>query len=128
MKRAVATVTVLALFQVTTSAWAAAEPVGAARWAPGASSGPPRPAEPLGDDLLAAVRGRADVQTIDVTVAVQNAGTVEGNTITGDVTTGAITISDSALSNVNGLALFSLNSGNNVAINSTMTVNVAIQQ
>lgn len=128
MKRAVATMTGLALLQVTTSAWAAAETARPERWAVSAHPGPAASAAPVSDDLLAGVRGRADVQAIDVTVAIQNAGTVEGNTITGDVATGAITISDSALSNVNGLALFSLNSGNNVAINSTMTVNVAIQQ
>jgi hypothetical protein len=91
-----------------------------------AQTAPPVPA-PVADSLLADTRGMADVRVVGQTTTVTSTSTVEGNTINGDFTTGTITLGNGALDNFNGLALFNINTGNNVAINSAMTVNVAIQ-
>lgn len=92
----------------------------------GAQEAPPDPV-PIADSVLAETRGMADIRVVEQTTTVTNTSTVEGNTINGDFTTGTINLSNGALDNFNGLALFSINTGNNVAINSAMTVNVAIQ-
>lgn len=85
------------------------------------------PPAPVADSLLAETRGMADVRVVEQTTTVTSTSTVTGNTINGDFTTGTITLGGGALDNFNGLALFNINTGNNVAINSAMTVNVAIQ-
>jgi opacity protein-like surface antigen len=82
---------------------------------------------PVADNLLAEARGMADMRLVEQTTTIESTGTVEGNTINGDFTTGMVTLGNGALDNFNGLALFNINTGNNVAINSSMTVNVAIQ-
>lgn len=81
----------------------------------------------VSDDLLADTRGMADVRMVEQSTTVSSASTVQGNTITGDFSTGMVNLNNGALENFNGLALFNINTGNNVAINSAMTVNVAIQ-
>jgi len=91
-----------------------------------AQTAPPALA-PVADGLLAETRGMADVRVVEQTTTVTSTSTVEGNTINGDFTTGTVTLGNGALDNFNGLALFNINTGNNVAINSAMTVNVAIQ-
>lgn len=87
----------------------------------------PASAQPVADSLLAEARGMADMRLVEQSTTIASTGTVQGNTINGDFTTGMVTLSNGALDNFNGLALFSINTGNNVAINSSMTVNVAIQ-
>ena len=59
-------------------------------------------------------------------VNAQNNGTVSGNTIAGDTKTGTIQFDSSSFQNLNGLSLLSANTGNNVSINSSLNVNVAI--
>ena len=78
--------------------------------------------------ILGKVAGREDVWINDQVINVQNTSTVSGNTITGDFQTGTIGIDGSAFDNFNGLALFNLNTGNNAAINSSMSVNVSFQK
>jgi hypothetical protein len=92
----------------------------------GAQTMPPG-ATPVADSLLADARGMADMRLVEQTTTIESTGTVQGNTINGDFTTGMVTLGNGALDNFNGLALFNINTGNNVAINSSMTVNVAIQ-
>lgn len=82
---------------------------------------------PVADSLLAEARGMADLRVVQQTTTTTSTSTVEGNTINGDFTTGTINLGGGALDNFNGLALFNINTGNNVAINSAMTVNVALQ-
>lgn len=82
---------------------------------------------PVSDSMLAETRGMTDVRVVEQTTTVTSNSTVEGNTINGNFTTGLINLGDGALNNFNGLGLFNINTGNNVAINSAMTVNVAIQ-
>lgn len=92
----------------------------------GAQEVPSGPA-PVADSLLAEAHGMADIRVIEQTNTTTSTSTVEGNTINGNFTTGTINLGGGALDNFNGLALFNLNTGNNVAINSAMTVNVALQ-
>ena len=91
-----------------------------------AQEAPPEPV-PVDDSLLADARGMADIRIVEQTTTVTSTSTVEGNSINGNFTTGTVNIGNGALDNFNGLALFNINTGNNVAINSAMTVNVAIQ-
>ena len=95
--------------------------------APASGQTAPSDPVPIADSLLAETRGMADIRVVEQTTTVTNSGTVEGNTINGNFTTGTVNLSNGALDNFNGLALFSINTGNNVAINSAMTVNVSIQ-
>ena len=55
-------------------------------------------------------------------------GTVTGNTVSGQSQTGTITFDGSSFRDLNGLSLLSANTGNNVAINSSLNVNVAINR
>lgn len=78
---------------------------------------------PVSDTELGQVAGKTDIaQAIRAT----NATTLTNNQVTGNSVTGVISISDTALSNINGLAIISANTGNNVAINSSLNVNVSI--
>ncbi|WP_380878500.1 hypothetical protein ACFB49_17190 [Sphingomonas sp. DBB INV C78] len=93
----------------------------------------PQPASPFAgaaiaeESILASVTGKADMQILEQIVNAQNTGTVTGNTINGDFTTGTISIDRESFNSFNGMALFSVNTGNNVSINSSMSVNVAFQ-
>ena len=55
-----------------------------------------------------------------------NASNVSGNSVTGDSTTGQISMDGQALQNFSGLSVMTANTGNNVSINSAMNVNVSI--
>ncbi|RST31272.1 hypothetical protein HMF7854_10820 [Sphingomonas ginkgonis] len=48
------------------------------------------------------------------------------NSVNGSSVTGTVTFSDSSFQNASGLTMVNANSGNNVAINSAMTLNIAI--
>ncbi len=87
----------------------------------------PTRAQPVDDTILAETRGMADMRLVEQSTTNTSTSTVQGNSITGDFTTGTVNLGNGALNNFNGLALFNINTGNNVAINSAMTVNVAIQ-
>ena len=104
-------------------AWAAAS----AQTVPVGGGPPLNGASVLPDSLLADARGAADMRVIEQAATIAHTSTVEGNMINGDISTGMVSIGNGAIDNFNGLALFSINTGNNVAINSSMTVNVAIQ-
>lgn len=53
-------------------------------------------------------------------------GQVEGNSIEGTVTTGAATVSGGSFHDFNGVSSVIINSGNNVSIQSSTTVNIVI--
>ncbi len=76
---------------------------------------------------LAGITGMADVKVIEQAAGVSNTSTISNNTINGDPTTGTISFDGGSFGAFNGLALVSANTGNNVSINSSMNVNVAIQ-
>ena len=79
---------------------------------------------PVAEAALASIAGKAD--PTQAVLATNNA-TVANNRIVGISTTGVISISDNAFQNLNGLAIINANTGNNVAINASLNVNVAIR-
>jgi hypothetical protein len=78
---------------------------------------------PVEDGELGHIAGQADLSQI---AAATNQATVSGNTIAGNSSNGAISFGPSSFQGGNGLSIVSANTGSNVAINSAMTVNVAI--
>jgi len=78
----------------------------------------------VGDGQLSTITGMANV---DQYVMAQNTSTVSGNHVDGNSTTGTISFDPSSFQNLNGLQVLSANTGNNVAINSSLNVNIAIR-
>ncbi len=79
---------------------------------------------PIDDSTLGAAAGRQDTQ--QAATATQVAG-VSQNSVGDNVRTGDASISDNAFQNLSGLSILNVNTGNNVAINAAMNVNIAIQ-
>lgn len=90
-----------------------------------AQDAPPAFATPaIEADALGKITGRADVAQ---EIRANNSGTVTNNRITGDSVTGAIRFDGNAFDNMHGLSVLSANTGNNVAINSSLNVNVSLR-
>ena len=86
--------------------------------------GTPFSAPAVSVTTLGTMTGQADVaQDIRAT----NTGTVANNQVNGDSVTGKISFDSSAFANMHGLSVLSANTGNNVAINSSLNVNVSIR-
>ncbi|RYF14187.1 MAG: hypothetical protein EOO77_14610 [Oxalobacteraceae bacterium] len=81
--------------------------------------------KPVDNELLSGVTGQADLAQV---VQAQNNSTVSGNSVSGHSQTGTINFDASSFRDLNGLSLLSANTGNNVSINSSLNVNVAINQ
>lgn len=77
----------------------------------------------IGDGKLRTVAGRED--TTQVSKAQQNAA-VTRNSVGDNTTTGTAEISGNAFQNMSGLSILNVNTGNNVAINASMNVNISI--
>lgn len=77
----------------------------------------------LDDDALGAIAGRED--TRQASVANQVAG-VSRNSVGDNSTTGDAQIAGNAFQNLSGLSILNVNTGNNVAINAAMNVNISI--
>ncbi|WP_374297788.1 hypothetical protein [Sphingomonas sp.] len=77
----------------------------------------------LDEDVLAATAGRQD--TRQAALADQAAG-VSNNSVGDHVRTGDASVADNAFQNLSGLSIVNINTGNNVAINAAMNVNIAI--
>lgn len=75
------------------------------------------------NDELGAITGAADV---NMQVRAQNTSTVSNNSVNGNSVTGEIGFDNSAFQNLSGLSVVSANTGNNVSINSSLNVNVAL--
>lgn len=86
-------------------------------------------ARPFSTDKLApeAVLDRATARE-DLSLAAQSqqAATVSRNSVNGTVNNGAVSIAGSAFQNASGLTLINANSGNNVAMNGSINVNIVI--
>lgn len=80
--------------------------------------------DPVQAEQLGAIVGQADLQQ---TVSSQNRAEVSRNSVSGNSVTGTIDLG-SAFQDMNGLSVVSANTGNNVAINASMNVNIAIHQ
>ena len=78
----------------------------------------------VGDGPLSTITGMANV---DQYIMAQNTNTVSGNHVDGNSVTGTISFDPTSFQNMNGLQVLSANTGNNVAINSSLNVNVAIR-
>lgn len=76
----------------------------------------------LGEDDLGRIAGREDTGTQVASATQRN--TVANNSVVGNSVTGNIVIDGNAFSNLQGMAVINANSGNNVAINSAMNVNI----
>lgn len=81
---------------------------------------------PVTDAELHAIAGRADLNALTQRAEARNSSTVSNNSVNGTSVTGEINFDGSALQNLTGLAVFSVNTGNNVSINAAMNVNVGI--
>lgn len=80
-------------------------------------------AEAVDESDLRNVAGREDVNQLSY--ANQVAG-VSRNSVGNNSTTGDARISDNAFQNMSGLSILNINTGNNVAINAAMNVNISI--
>ena len=78
---------------------------------------------PVSDDLLGRIAGREDVAQI---AQADQAATVTRNSVGDNSTTGEVRISDNAFQNLSGLSVLNVNTGNNVAINASMNVNISL--
>ena len=114
-----AAITALALSIIAPSAPAAAQQAAVADTAAGAFD----PIEAVDEDTLSAIAGREDLNQITQN---NQRNTVANNSVTGNSVTGAVQIDGQAFQNLSGLALINANSGNNVAINSAMNVNISL--
>lgn len=77
----------------------------------------------IGESELGAIAGRED--TAQIARNEQVAG-VANNSVGDNAVTGDARISDNAFQNMSGLSILNVNTGNNVAINASMNVNVSI--
>lgn len=77
----------------------------------------------LDERALEQATAREDVAQV---ARAEQSATVSKSSVSGDVRTGTVSFSDNAFQNLSGLAIINANSGNNVAINAAMNVNVSI--
>ena len=75
------------------------------------------------DDVLDKATAREDLSQI---ARSQQSSNVSNNSINGASTTGDIRISDNAFQNASGLTIINANSGNNVAMNGSINVNIVM--
>ncbi|MEP0189471.1 MAG: hypothetical protein ABJP70_02660 [Erythrobacter sp.] len=80
-------------------------------------------AEPIEETKLAKIAGREDVNQVIQSDQQNNVGS---NSVGDNSETGTITLRDNAFANLNGFTILNANTGNNVAINSSIQVNVAL--
>jgi hypothetical protein len=78
----------------------------------------------LDEGALRTIAGREDTGAMIATANQRN--TVSNNSVSGTSTTGNVQIDGNAFQNLQGLAVISANSGNNVAINSAMNVTISM--
>ncbi len=78
----------------------------------------------LDDSKLQAIAGREDTRQA---ATADQAASVSNNSVGDNVRTGDARISDNAFQNMSGLSILNVNTGNNVAINAAMNVNISIQ-
>ena len=79
--------------------------------------------EKVSETMLGSVAGRANIGAL--AQANQN-NEVTHNSVGENSVTGAVQIDGNAFQNLSGLAVISANSGNNVAINAAMNVNISL--
>lgn len=75
----------------------------------------------LNVDVLGAATAREDISQV---ASSEQTATVSGNSVNGQSTTGALNIDGNAFQNQSGLTIVNANTGNNVAVNASMNVNI----
>lgn len=73
---------------------------------------------------LGAITGQGDLAQV---VNAKNTSNVSNNSVSGNSVTGTIDFRDQSFQGMNGLSVLSANTGNNVAINASLNVNISIQ-
>ncbi len=109
--------------QTVEAATTEAKPTGLAPATAADPAADPFASAALSDDTLHAIAGRED--TAQIATADQVAG-VSRNSVGDNVRTGEATISGNAFQNMSGLSILNVNTGNNVAINAALNVNIAL--
>ncbi len=84
---------------------------------------PFRVGQKVSSDTLNAITGQADLAQV---IRANNTSTVSNNSVSGNSATGTISFDNGAFQGLNGLSVLSANTGNNVAINSSLNVNVTV--
>ena len=72
---------------------------------------------------LKAVTGREDLAQV---AQAEQSAVVSRNSVSGQSVTGSVRIDDNAFQNLSGLSVINANTGNNVAINAAMNVNISL--
>ena len=80
-------------------------------------------ASSLDDQSLGKATAREDLNQLAVNT---QTASVSSNSVSGVTNTGTATFADQAFQNVSGLTVINANTGNNVAINGAITVNLTI--
>jgi hypothetical protein len=80
-------------------------------------------AEAIAEEKLAKIAGREDVSQLNNS---DQANTVSENSVGDNSQTGTVRFEDNAFNNMTGLTIVNANTGNNVAINAAIQVNVAL--
>lgn len=75
------------------------------------------------EQTLKSATAREDVSMTNIS---DQSSSVSNSSVNGPSTTGDIGFSDSALQNASGITMINSNTGNNVAMNSSMNVNVIV--
>jgi hypothetical protein len=94
-----------------------------ARIAPSAAGATPFAGQAVTEDTLRSAAGRED--TTQISHADQVAG-VSRNSVGDNSMTGDAKIDGNAFQNMSGLSILNVNTGNNVAINAAMNVNISL--
>lgn len=80
-------------------------------------------AAPVAEEALGAIAGREGTSMLAQST---QTGTVADNSVGDNVVTGAVQIDGQAFQNLQGLSVLNVNTGNNVAMNTSMNVTIAI--
>ncbi|WP_156681118.1 hypothetical protein [Sphingomonas profundi] len=84
----------------------------------------PFAATSVSNDELGAIAGKTDLNMV---VDARNTSEVSHNSVSGSSVTGTIRFDGSSFADLHGLSVLSANTGNNVSINASLNVNVAIR-
>ena len=80
-------------------------------------------AKPVQEAGLAKIAGREDLAQVTQS---EQTNAVTGNSVGDNANTGTISLQDNAFRDMNGFTIVNANTGNNVAINATIQVNIAL--
>jgi len=72
---------------------------------------------------LRRIAGREDLQQVTES---NHTATVSDNSVGDNSVTGQVAVSDNAFQNLSGLSIVNINSGNNVAVNAAINVNISM--